>query len=101
MNKKQILKEEMRKWEALNRIYNSEDYQTHLKPILEQAFYNSWMNPSELNEDGTPKFASLEAFHKAYTEQYGRAIAYKELFNMLSNAGSVLENLTKQINISL
>lgn len=98
MNKKLALKQEMQKWEALNRIFHSKDYQEYLKPILEGAFYNSWLNPNELDKEGRPLFPTQEAFHKAYTEQYGRAIAYKELFNLLAGAGSVLENLSKQIN---
>ena len=98
MDKKLILKKEMQKWEALHRISQSKDYTEYLKPILEAAFQNTWMNPNELTDSGEPKFPNYESFHKAYTEQYGRAIAYKELYNMLSGAGAVLENLTKQIN---
>ena len=88
----------MQKWEALNRIAHSQDYQKFLKPILENAFHNSWMDPNQLDKNGRPLFPTHEAFHKAYTEQYGRAVAYKELYNMLDGAGAVLENVAKQIN---
>lgn len=91
------MKKEMQMWEAFHRIYKSQDYQEFLKPYLEKAFYNTWMNPSELNTNGDPKFPDEKSFHKAYSEQYFRAIAYKELFNMLSSAASVVENYAKQI----
>lgn len=90
MDKKQTLKKEMLKWEALNRIFSTKDYQLYLKPILEGAFTNIWPDPT--------KASSYEEFHKQYSEQYGRAMAYKEIFSMLEGAGRVLENLTKQVN---
>lgn len=43
-------------------------------------------------------FKTYEAFHKAYTEEYGRAIAYQEMMVMLDNAGAMATNIAKQIN---
>lgn len=97
MDKKILLKKEIKKWEAIFKISQSADYQQYLKPILESAFQNNWMKPDELDKEGRPLFSTYEAFHKAYSEQYGRATAYKELFLMFENAESMIQNLTKQL----
>lgn len=82
------MKQEALKWEALNRLSKSPEYLEYLKPILEQAFNNLWPDPAESE--------TVEGFFKQYTEQYGRAMAYKEIFNILSNASAVVINLSKQ-----
>lgn len=87
--KKEGLKQEALKWEALFRIANSSDYKNYLKPILESAFQNLWPDPAESK---TP-----EEFHKQYSEQWGRAMAYKDLYNLLESSGKVAQNIAEQI----
>jgi len=82
-------KEKIAKWEALYRISQSTDYIEYLKPILQEAFNNKWPDPTQAK---TP-----EEFHKQYTEQYGKAMAYKELYNLIESSGSVSRTLTSQI----
>jgi len=82
----QALKKEILKWEALNRIAKTQDYQEYLKPILEQAQINKWPDPVQEN------------FSKIYRVEYGRALAFKEIQNILETAEAMIINLTKQIN---
>lgn len=83
------VKEKLQEWEGLMRLQKSQDYQLYLKPILERAFQNLWPAPSESK--------TYEEFHKQYVEQWGRAMAYKELFNLLENAEALVNQLTKQL----
>lgn len=43
-------------------------------------------------------FRTTKEFHKAYTESYGKAMAYKELYNAIENAGAKALALSEQIN---
>lgn len=83
------LKRELRKWQALSNLSKNKDYQQFLKPILREAFSNLWPDPSRAH--------SFEEFFKQYSEQYGRAIAYKEIYNMLESAETMVVNLSEQI----
>jgi hypothetical protein len=83
------LKQEALKWEGLHRISQSTEYQEYLKPLLQEQFQNKWLDPAQFN--------SLEEFHKAYSEAWGRAQAYKEIYNMLESAGKVAQNMAEQI----
>ena len=87
---KSKLKAQVDKWEGLHRIAQSEDYKEYLKPILEGAFHNKWVDPASAE--------TSEQFFKQYTEAYGRANAYKEIFTMLDQAGEMAINLAKQAN---
>ena len=94
---KQALKSpEIQRWEALNRIRESEDYQQHLKPILEAAQLNKWLDPNQLDKQGQPLFPTVKEFHKVYTEAYGRAKAFEELQIMIDGSQKILENLSEQ-----
>lgn len=83
------LKQEALKWEALYRLSQTKEYQEYLKPILEEQFQNKWLDPAQ--------FKTLEEFHKAYSEAYGRAQAYKEIFNFIASSGKVAQNIADQI----
>lgn len=87
--KKDQIKKQLSLYEGLHRLSSSSDYQNYLKPILQEAFQNKWPDPTQAK---TP-----EEFHKQYTEAYGRSMAYMEIFNLLANAGSVAQNLSKQL----
>ncbi len=90
MNDKALqIKTKLKEWEGLMRIYKSQDYQLYLKPILEKAFQNLWPDPTESK--------TYEEFYKQYTEQRGRAMAYKEIYNLLENAEVLTRNLAEQI----
>lgn len=54
------------------------------------AFNNKWPDPSQAK--------TVEEFHKQYSEQYGRAMAYQEIFNMLEQADKMARNIAEQIN---
>lgn len=53
-----------------------------------QRTQNLWPDPAEAK--------SVEEFHKQYTEHYGRAMAFKEIFSMLETADEMARNLAKQ-----
>ena len=84
-----LLKTKLKQMEGLTRICKSQDYQEYLKPILQEAFNNKWPDPT--------KAVSVEEFHKQYSEQYGRAMAYRELYNILENADIISRNVAEQI----
>jgi len=77
------------RYAALGAICKLPEYQNHLKPILQEAFQNKWPDPTQAK--GTKEF------HKQYTEQYGRAMAYKELFNMIEGGESMAKTMAEQI----
>lgn len=77
------------RYQALLRICKSPDYQEHLKPILMEAFHNKWPDPSQSQD--------LAQFHKQYSEQYGRAMAFKEIYNMIETAEKASVELAKQM----
>lgn len=54
------------------------------------AFNNKWLNPED--------FKSFEEFHKAYTEERGRALAYQEIFNLLEGAEQRITDIRKQLD---
>lgn len=86
---KQILKQQLPKWEAFHRLSQQPEYKEYLRPLLQQAQVNKWLNPEE--------FPNLKAFHKAYTESHGRAKAYAEIQNILEGAEKMIENIKKQM----
>lgn len=53
------------------------------------AFQLKWVDPSQAK--------TIEEFHKQYTEQYGRAMAFQEVYNMLESAPDVARNIAEQI----
>lgn len=91
------LRSQLTRWEGLSRICKGQDYQLYLKPILEQAFQNKWLDPNSLDKEGKPLFPTMEAFHKAYSEEWGQAKAFKEVYNILENAEVMARNLAEQI----
>lgn len=77
-NNSQEVKLQLIRWQALNRLCKSTDYQQHLKPYLQQAFSNKWIDPSQ--------FKTLGEFHKSYTENFGKATAFQEIIDLLDSA---------------
>jgi hypothetical protein len=85
-NKQDNLKKQVKVQEGLHRIYQSQDYQEYLKPILEGVLQSSkWPNPKE--------YKSEEELLKAYREEYYQMEAYKGLANVLKNAGDTIIKL--------
>ena len=76
---------ELIRWEALDRISKLQEYQEHLRPILINAQQNKWLEPE--------KFKTLDQFHKAYSEVYGRAKAFGEIQTMIDGASAMLKSL--------
>lgn len=66
--------------------------------ILQEAFNNKWPQPDQLDSDKKPLFTTYESFHKAYTEQYGKAMAFKEIFTMIESADDMSRNLAEQMS---
>jgi hypothetical protein len=89
LKKRQQL-EQLKKWEGLARIAQSEDYLNHLKPLLSDAFNNKWLDPASST--------NYQDFHKQYTELYGRAMAYQELYNTLENSKAMVVKVSEQVN---
>jgi len=79
------LKQELHKWEGLNLLAHNQEYQTYLKPLLQQAFHNKWPDPAQ------------EDFDRKYIIEFSRAKAYEEIYNMLEMAEEMIKNLTKQM----
>lgn len=67
---------------ALSQICKSQEYQNHLKPRLAEAFTIKWLDPSQAT--------NLQEFHKQYSEIYGRAMAYKEIYDWIETAEKTL-----------
>ena len=88
-NRKFNLKAQLQVWEGRYRLSKSEDYQLYLKPLLMEAFNNLWPDPTQAK--------SAEEFHKQYSEAWGKAMAYKELYNLLNSSEAMVEALSKQI----
>ena len=84
-NRIRLLKQELQKWEAFNRISKTEDYLKYLKPLLEQAQVNKWPDPAQEN------------FSRIYPVEYGRATAYKEIQMLMESAEAMIQNISKQI----
>lgn len=57
--------------------------------MLVEAFSHKWPDPS-LSK-------TYEEFHKQYSEQYGRAIAYKEVFELIETAETQAFNLAERM----
>src|SRR3990167_10843489 len=64
--RKSRLKVYLKQQEALYRICQSKDYQEFLKPILQAAFHNKWLDPAQQDKEGKLLFQTLEQFHRAY-----------------------------------
>ena len=95
--KKTHLREKLQFWEALNRLSKMEEYKDYLRPRLQEAFNNRWIDPNQVDENGQPLFDTYEAFHKAYTEMRGKAVAYQEITNMIDGASAMVEQISKAI----
>jgi ribosome-binding ATPase YchF (GTP1/OBG family) len=80
-----LLKQELLKWEAFNRLAQSQDYLQYLKPVLQQALTNKWPDPLQTN------------FGDAYKVEYARAKAFEEIINIMASAESMIKNLVKQL----
>lgn len=77
-------KKAIAKWEALHRISQSTDYTEYLKPILVEAFTNKWPDPAQ------------DGFGVKYQVEYGKMMAFKEIYNLLANAATTIEGIRKQ-----
>jgi hypothetical protein len=85
-NRSILLKQELGKWEAFNRLANNPDYQLHLKPLLLSALNNKWPDPVQPN------------FDKIYPVEYARAKAFQEIYTLMETSKTMIENIRKQMN---
>ena len=85
-NQSPLLKQELNKWEAYNRLQGNPDYQLHLKPLLESAFNNKWPDPAQ------------EDFDRKYIIDFARAKAFMEIYILLETSKTMIENIRKQMN---
>ena len=83
------LQGEYNRQEALHRLSQQEEYRQYLKPLLEQALYNKWLDPSEFNDN--------ESFKKAYDEMFGRMRAFKELHELIEGAKDRAATIKKEM----
>lgn len=58
--------------------------------MLEAQFQNKWLDPAQ--------FKTLKEFHKAYSESFGRAMAYKEIADKLDKAKATYQEIKKKID---
>ena len=85
-NRYNLLKQELDKWEAFNRLNSQPEYLNFLKPLLQQAFSNLWPDPAQPD------------FQNKYVIEYSRAKAYKEIYDLMETAGKMAENIRKQMS---
>jgi len=57
--------------------------------MLEHQVNNKWLDPAE--------FDSIEKFHKAYTEVYGKAKAFEEIISILNGANEMAKKTKESI----
>lgn len=88
MDKSETLNKELKKWEAFYQLSQTKQYKEYLKPLLEQT-QNKWLDPAQ--------FKTVEEFHKAYSESWGRAKAFTELLNWFDNSEPMITQITKQL----
>ena len=86
--RQQYLQDKLHQQEGLHRLSKTDEYQLHLKPLLQRAVVNKWLDPAD--------FKTLEHFHKAYSESFGRAKAYQEIMDMIDNAHHRIDDIKKQ-----
>jgi hypothetical protein len=68
-----------------------EEWQLHLKPYLLSKTNNQWLQPD--------KFNNLKEFHKAYVEEYAKALAAKTLVDEIDNADEMIIEIKKQLEL--
>ena len=56
---------------------------------MEEAFLNKWPDPSQ--------FSTSDEFHKKYTEDFGKAMAFKDLYNAIEGAEAMAQATAKQL----
>lgn len=60
-------------------------------------FQNKWLSPDERDKEGKVIYPTFESFHKAYSEAYGRARSYKDIFDLIEGAENEVLRITKLI----
>ena len=73
--------------QALQRIWDSRDFQDYLLPKLKQE--NKWLNPQDFKED--------KEFQRAYNVMWARAQAANELISLLSGQDLAILDAQKRI----
>lgn len=90
MDKKIELKKQLNFAEALFRIYKSDDFQTHLLPLLDKVISSSyWPNPAD--------YKTNEEFMIAYNSMYGKTKAYEEFLRLFTGAESQINSIREQL----
>lgn len=90
MNRRDELALRLETQEAFNRIYKSIDFQNFVLPVFKKVVNNDvWPNPSN--------YKTNEEFLKAYSEEYYRTNAYKELLKVFSGAEDAINTIRKEL----
>ena len=76
---------ELLKQEAYNRLAANPDYLNHLKPLLLSAFSNLWPDPAQPD------------FDRKYIIQYSKAMAFKEVYDLLETAKGRIEAIREKM----
>lgn len=84
----QALSDDLLKHQALQRIWESEDFKKYLLPSLTQV--NKWLDPQS--------FDSNEVFQRAYNVLWARAKVSEEIITLLSSAQSRADETLKRVN---
>lgn len=86
---KSAIKSQLEEASALSRLADSEEFQRHLKPILEAATVNKWIDPST--------FPDKEKFFEAYEYNRAKASVYSDLIAFLQSQKARAEKLSEKV----
>src|SRR5882724_7302224 len=86
---KQELQESLNKAIALNRLFQSEDYQRVLLPALKELSQLKPLNPQD--------YPNREDFSRKIEIMFARASAFEELIKLLEHAGTQIEQIQKKL----
>ena len=86
------LQQELPQLEAFYRLSKMPEWEMYLKPLLNQALTNKWLDPT--------KYSSDADFIRAYNQAHGRMVAYKEIILMVESASQRVEEIKRQLEVS-
>ena len=86
------LQQQLPQLEALSRLSKMPEWVMYLKPHLNQALSNKWLDPS-LDEDDT-------TFRRKYSHAHARMEAFKELITMVDSSDQRIEEINRQLEVA-
>ena len=87
-----LLKRDLAPLEAYSRLHKSPEWEMYLKPQLSQALTNKWLDPT--------KYPSDPEFIRAYNQAHARAMAYKEVIDLVEGADQRIEEIKRQLEVT-